>query len=147
PVAPAPLDAAVQSEGPRGRRTIPIVDFHRLPGDTPQVDTNLQHDELITAVDLPASTVASRSHYVKVRDRASYAFALVSAAVALDAPDGTIRAASIALGGVAHKPWGGIGGGRSVSGERANRESIRGAAGLALTGGRAYDDRAVRTCV
>jgi len=138
-VALAALDAIVLVEGPRGRRAIPIVDFHRLPGDTPQMDTNLQHDELITAVDLPASTVVSRSHYIKVRDRASYAFALVSAAVALDAPDGTIRAARIALGGVAHKPWRAIEAERSLNGQRANEESFRRAAELALTGARGYE--------
>jgi xanthine dehydrogenase YagS FAD-binding subunit len=138
-VALAALDAVVRVEGPGGSRTIPIVDFHRLPGDTPQLDTNLQRDELITAVDLPASAVAARSHYIKVRDRASYAFALVSAAVALDAPDGTIRAARIALGGVAHKPWRAIDAERSLAGQRANEDSFRGAAELALSGARGYE--------
>jgi xanthine dehydrogenase YagS FAD-binding subunit len=138
-VALAALDAVVQVEGPRGRRSIPVVDFHRLPGDSPAIDTNLQPEELITAVDLPASPVASSSHYVKVRDRASYAFALVSAAVALDAPDGTIRAARIALGGVAHKPWRAIDAERSLDGQRANEDSFRRAAELALVGARGYE--------
>ena len=137
-VALAALDALVRVEGPRGARTIPIVDFHRLPGDSPQVDTNLQHGELITAVDVPASAVAARSHYIKVRDRASYAFALVSAAVALDAADGTIRSARIALGGVAHKPWRALEAERSLGGQRLNEESFRRAAELALTGARGY---------
>jgi xanthine dehydrogenase YagS FAD-binding subunit len=138
-VALAALDAVVRVEGPRGPRTIPIVDFHRLPGESPQIDTNLQRDELITAVDLPASPVAARSHYIKVRDRASYAFALVSAAVAFDAQDGTIRSARIALGGVAHKPWRAAEAERSLAGQRANEESFRRAAELALTGARGYE--------
>ena len=82
-VALAALDAVVRVQGPKGERTIPIADFHRLPGNTPNVDTNLQPNELITAVDLPAMPFATRSHYLKVRDRASYAFALVSVAAAL----------------------------------------------------------------
>jgi xanthine dehydrogenase YagS FAD-binding subunit len=104
-VALAALDAVVQVDGPQGRRAIPLVDFHRLPGNTPHIDTNLGRDELIVAVDLPASTLARRSYYLKVRDREQYAFALTSAAVALDVQAGTVRAARIALGGVAHKPW------------------------------------------
>jgi len=138
-VALSALDAVVQVEGPRGRRVIPIVDFHRLPGDSPQIDTNLQRDELITAVDLPASSLAARSHYIKVRDRASYAFALVSAAVALDAPGGTIRAARIALGGVAHNPWRATSAERFLSGRPANESSFRRAAELALDGARGYE--------
>ena len=138
-VALSALDAVVQVEGPRGRRIIPIVDFHRLPGDSPQIDTNLQRDELITAVDLPASSLAARSHYIKVRDRASYAFALVSAAVALDAPGGTVRAARIALGGVAHKPWRATSAERFLSGRPANESSFRRAAELALDGARGYE--------
>ncbi len=138
-VALSALDAVVQVEGARGKRAIPIVDFHRLPGDSPQIDTNLQRDELITAVELPASVLAARSHYIKVRDRASYAFALVSAAVALDAPGGTVRAARIALGGVAHKPWRATSAERLLIGRPANESSFRGAADLALDGARGYE--------
>jgi xanthine dehydrogenase YagS FAD-binding subunit len=138
-VALSALDAVVQVEGARGRRAIPIVDFHRLPGDSPQIDTNLQRDELITAVDLPASALAARSHYIKVRDRASYAFALVSAAVALEAPNGTVRAARIALGGVAHKPWRAASAERFLIGRPANESSFRRAAELALDGARGYE--------
>jgi xanthine dehydrogenase YagS FAD-binding subunit len=138
-VALSALDAVVQVEGPQGKRAIPIVDFHRLPGDTPSIDTNLQRDELITSVDLPASGLAARSHYIKVRDRASYAFALVSAAVALDAADGTIRAARIALGGVAHKPWRATSAERSLVGGPANEASFRRAADLAMEGARGYE--------
>src|SRR5262245_3332842 len=106
-VALAALDAVVQVQGSQGARSVPFADFHRLPGDTPHVDTNLGRDELITAIDLPAASAvfAPSSYYLKVRDRASYAFALVSVAAALDVQDGTIRQARVALGGVAHKPW------------------------------------------
>jgi xanthine dehydrogenase YagS FAD-binding subunit len=104
-VALAVLDAVVRVTGPGGERTIPISEFHRLPGDTPHLDTNLRPDELITAVDLPAKGFARNHTYLKVRDRHSYAFALVSAAVALDMDGGRIREARLALGGVAHKPW------------------------------------------
>src|SRR5205814_1012664 len=105
-VALAALDAIVHVRGPNGEREIPMTDFHRLPGDTPERDTNLKPDELIIAVDLPSMPFATRSHYLKVRDRASYAFALVSVAAALDLDsDKTIKAARVALGGVAHKPW------------------------------------------
>ena len=91
--------------GAEGERAIPFADFHRLPGTTPNVDTNLQPNELITAVDLPAIPFATRSHYLKVRDRASYAFALVSVAAALEMEGEKSNAARVALGGVAHKPW------------------------------------------
>lgn len=106
-VALRALDATVHVRAANGERTIPFADFHRLPGDTPDVDTTLQPGELVTHITLPdARRFAQRFEYVKVRDRLSYAFALVSVAAALDlAADGTVRAARIALGGVAHKPW------------------------------------------
>jgi xanthine dehydrogenase YagS FAD-binding subunit len=104
-VALAALDAVVQVSGPAGNRSIPIAGFHRLPGNQPQFDTVLQPAELITAIDLPPPAFARHSHYLKVRDRSSYAFALVSVAAALDIADGKVRQARIALGGVAHKPW------------------------------------------
>lgn len=104
-VAMAALDAEVRVLGPDGGRTIPFVDLHRLPGDTPERDTVLEHGELITAIDLPARPLARRSAYRKVRDRASYAFALVSVAAALDVKDGVIVDACVAFGGVAHAPW------------------------------------------
>jgi xanthine dehydrogenase YagS FAD-binding subunit len=104
-VAMIALDAIVRVLGPKGERTIPLVGFHRLPGDEPQRDTVLEHGELITAVDLPSLPFAARSRYRKVRDRASYAFALVSVAAAIDVADGVIRDARIAFGGVAHAPW------------------------------------------
>ena len=104
-VAMAAFDAYVNVRGPDGERRIPIEVLHRLPGDTPQRDTTLEHGELITSVDLPPVDFFSNSKYRKVREQASYAFALVSVAAALDIEDGVIRDARIALGGVAHKPW------------------------------------------
>ena len=104
-VALAALDAVVHISGKNGARAIPIVDFHRLPGDTPNLETNLQPDELITAVDVPSLPFAQNSRYYKARDRASYAFALVSVAAALEVENGTIKNVRLALGGVAPKPW------------------------------------------
>jgi xanthine dehydrogenase YagS FAD-binding subunit len=104
-VALAALDANVNITGPSGDRRLAFTDFHRLPGDTPEIDTNLQPGELITSVDLPASSSGLPSAYRKVRDRASYAFALVSVAAALKVEDGIIREVRLALGGVSHKPW------------------------------------------
>jgi xanthine dehydrogenase YagS FAD-binding subunit len=91
--------------GRGGSREIPLTAFHRLPGDTPHVETELKLGELITAVTVPSNGVAARSHYRKVRDRASYAFALVSVAAGLEMEGGTIKDVRLALGGVAHKPW------------------------------------------
>lgn len=127
-VALAALDATVRVEGPNGERQIPISDFHRLPEDTPQIDTVLQHDELIVAVDLPNSPFAARSHYLKVRDRASYAFALVSVAAALDIDNGTIKAARVAMGGVAHKPWRAVAAEKILVGAKANEQTFAAAA-------------------
>jgi len=104
-VALAAFDAVVRTEGPDGSRQVPLVDFHRLPGDEPERDTVLERGELITAVDLPPLPVAARSRYRKVRDRASYAFALVSVAAAIEVSDGVVSDVRIALGGVSHKPW------------------------------------------
>jgi len=105
-VALVALDAVVRVQGPGGERAIPLVDFYRLPGDTPERDTVLAHGELITAIDLPPLAFAARSRYRKVRDRASYAFALVAVAAALAVTDdGTVRDVRLALGGVAPKPW------------------------------------------
>ena len=106
PVAMAALDAVVHTRRPNGgERTIPLADFHVSYGEDPARETVLEHGELITAVELPATPWFARSHYLKVRDRASYEFALASAAVALDLDGGRIRAARVALGGVGTKPW------------------------------------------
>ncbi len=104
-VALAALEARVLATGTTGERSIGFADFHRLPGDTPQIDTNLRADEIITAIELPAKGFAGHYSYLKIRDRLSYAFALVSIAAALDIDRGVIREARLALGGVAHKPW------------------------------------------
>jgi xanthine dehydrogenase YagS FAD-binding subunit len=104
-VALAALDAVVEVRSVRGTHRLPITEFHRLPGDTPQRDTNLGAGELITAVELPPSRYAQHSNYLKLRDRASYAFALVSVAVGIEMDDERIAAAGLALGGVAPKPW------------------------------------------
>jgi xanthine dehydrogenase YagS FAD-binding subunit len=127
-VALAALDAVVHVQGASGERTIPLVAFHRLPGDEPQHDTVLQHGELITAVELPPMPFAVRSHYRKVRDRASFAFALVSVAAALDIADGVVRDVRIALGGVAHKPWRATAAEAALRGAPATEESFRHAA-------------------
>ncbi|RYG62927.1 xanthine dehydrogenase family protein subunit M [bacterium] len=100
------LDAVVRVRGANGKeRSIPVQDFHRLPGDTPQKDNNLEHGELIIAIEIPKNNFAAKSYYLKVRDRASYAFALVAVAVALEMKGDTIERARVVLGGVAHKPW------------------------------------------
>jgi xanthine dehydrogenase YagS FAD-binding subunit len=99
------LDATVHVTSSVGDRAIPIADFHRLPGDTPQIDTNLRPNEIITAIELPPQGFASNYSYLKIRDRLSYAFALVSIAAALELDGGAIKQARFALGGVAHKPW------------------------------------------
>lgn len=104
-VALVALDADVELLGRRGQRTIPLDHLHRLPGHTPHVDTVLERGELITAILIPDTPMARRSHYLKVRDRASFEFALASAAVALDIDGYTIREGRVAVGGVATKPW------------------------------------------
>ena len=104
-VALAALDAVVHVRGAEGERSIPILEFHRLPGDRPDVDTHLKPDELILSIELPEKGFSTHYEYLKVRDRPSYAFALVSVAAALEVEDGTIKEIRVALGGVAHKPW------------------------------------------
>src|SRR5207253_5725668 len=104
-IALAALDATVVISSNKGDRRIPFLDFHRLPGNTPEKDNNLQRGEMITAIEVPDNAFAKNSLYVKIRDRASYAFALVSVAAALDIKGSTIQNARLAMGGVAHKPW------------------------------------------
>lgn len=133
-VALAALDAQIEVRQASGLRRIPIDAFHRLPGTTPERDTELRHDELITAVLLPASPFAAHSHYLKVRDRASYEFALVSVAAAFDLEGDRVRDARIALGGVAHKPW------RARAAERALVGRTLDAATLAAAGRAAIED-------
>ena len=137
-VAMAALDATVQVKGPNGERTIPFVDFHRLPGDAPQKDTNLNPGELITYITLPALPFATHSHYLKVRDRASYAFALVSVASALDIQGGVVKQARIALGGVAHKPWRAEKAEKILVGKPANETTFHIAAEEAVRGAHTF---------
>jgi len=128
-VALAALDALVHLEGPNGRRTMKLVDLHRLPGGRPDVETELATHELITAIELPALPFATRSTYRKVRDRASYAFALVSVAAALDLDaDCRVRDVRLAMGGVAHKPWRALKAEGALRGQQAVRENFRAAA-------------------
>ncbi len=127
-VALAALDATVEVLGPDGPRAIPFGQFHRLPGDTPERDTNLARGEVITALLLPPAGAAQRSAYVKVRERSSYAFALVSVGVALELVDGVLGEVRIALGGVAHKPWRDAGAELLLQGRRPDREAFRAAA-------------------
>ena len=128
-VALAALDAVVHLEGPSGTRSVPLVDFHRLPGGRPDLESAIEPGELITAVELPALSFAARSTYRKVRDRASYAFALVSVAGALEVTaDGTVRDVRLALGGVAHKPWRAWTAEKALRGQPATEVSFRAAA-------------------
>ena len=137
-VAMAALDAVVRVQGPKGEREIDFAEFHRLPGEHPEHETNLQPDEIITAVDLPALPWAKTSHYLKVRDRASYAFALVSVAAALEIEDGKIKTARVALGGVAHKPWRAKEAEEKLVGEKADEATFKAAAEAALKHAKGY---------
>jgi xanthine dehydrogenase YagS FAD-binding subunit len=123
-VALAALDAVVHVVGPDGPRTIPLVDFHRLPGGQPELETMLQSDELIVAVALPPPPPGARSSYRKVRDRASYAFALVSVAASLTISDGRLERVRIALGGIAPKPWRALRAETALTGELATRDAF-----------------------
>jgi len=128
-VALAALDAIIHLQGPAGTRSVKLVDLHRLPDDRPDIETVLQAGELIVAVEVPALPWARRSAYRKVRDRASYAFALFSVAAALDlTKDGAVRSARVALGGVAHKPWRATRAEAALRGKPANEESFHAAA-------------------
>jgi len=131
-VALAALEAKVHVAGPSGERAIAFADFHRLPGDTPQRDSNLNPNEIITAIELPAKGFAANYSYLKIRDRLSYAFALVSVAAALDLEGGSIKEARLALGGVAHKPWRDPEAEAALCGQPANEAAFERAAGLLL---------------
>jgi xanthine dehydrogenase YagS FAD-binding subunit len=128
------LDATVRTQGPKGERAIPFADFHLVPGDTPNRETALEHGELITAIDVPTAAWAKKSTYLKVRDRASYEFALASAAVALDIADGVIQTARIALGGVATKPWRATGAEKVLLGQKPSAELFAAAGEAAMKG-------------
>ena len=128
-VALAALDATVKVRNPSGQeRSIPFADFHRLPGDTPEEETNLEPGELIVAIELPKNNFAKNSYYLKVRDRASYAFALVSVAAALELEGKRIKQVRIAMGGVAHKPWRALEAEKILVGHEATLENFKRAA-------------------
>jgi xanthine dehydrogenase YagS FAD-binding subunit len=137
-VALAALDAKVHVAGPARERTIAFCEFHRLPGNTPQHDTNLHRDEIVTAVELPARGFAANYTYLKLRDRLSYAFALVSVAAALALDGRTIKEARLALGGVAHKPWRDTAAEAALRGQAADRAAFTQAADLVLRDARGY---------
>jgi xanthine dehydrogenase YagS FAD-binding subunit len=138
-VALAALDATVHVKGAGGERTIPINDFHLLPGDTPYLETSLRPDELITSIQIPPLSFAKNSRYRKVRDRASYAFALVSVAAAIETEGTTIRKVRLALGGVAAKPWRAYRAESVMTGAKASRETFQRAAEAELSGARGYE--------
>ena len=133
-VALAALDAVVIVKGTKGERRILFTDYHRLPGDTPEKDNNLNPDEVITSIDIPANNFQEHSYYLKVRDRSSYAFALISVAAALDVSGGQIKEARIAMGGVAHKPWRTGEAEKFLVGKDPNEANFKEAANIAMKG-------------
>ena len=136
-VALAALNATVNVSGPKGDRKILFTDFHRLPGDTPEKDNTLLKGELVTGITIPANSF-NKNYYLKIRDRASYAFALVSVAVALDINGNTIKNARLAMGGVAHKPWRLTEAEKFLVGKSATKENFSKAAELAMKGAKGY---------
>jgi xanthine dehydrogenase YagS FAD-binding subunit len=141
-VALVALDTAVEVRGPGGQRSVPLMELHRLHADTPHIETVLEPGEVITAITVPANPVARRSHYLKVRDRASFEFAVVSAAVALEMDGGRIRQARVALGGVGTKPWRVSRVEAVLAGASLDPAALRRAAALAAEGalGRGHND-------
>lgn len=137
-VALTALEATVHVAGPSGERKIAFADFHRLPGDTPQRDTNLGRDEIVTAIELPARGFAKNYTYLKIRDRLSYAFALVSVAVGLEMDGRTIRDARFALGGVAHKPWRGEAAEATLRGQAPSPAAFQRAADAVLADAKGF---------
>ena len=138
------LEAVILTNGPQGPRRIAFTDFHVVPGDHPERENILLPGEIITAVELPALPFAAHSHYLKVRDRASYAFALTSAAVALDMAGGSIKQARIALGGVGTKPWRATEAEQALAGKPATDDNFRAAAEAALRGAKTHKDNAFK---
>lgn len=144
-VALAALDANVLVQGADGKtRSVPFADFHRLPGDLPEKDNVLNHGDLITSIELPRSGFAANSYYLKVRDRSSYAFALVSVAAGLELSGGKIKTARLALGGVAHKPWRATDGESALIGKPATMENFRSAADAAMKGAKPLEHNAFK---
>ena len=135
----AALEAVVRVEGTDGTREIKFEDFHRLPGDTPQIDNNLRHDEIITAIDLPEKGFAENHVYLKLRDRASYAFALVAVAAGLELDGDSVKEARIVLGGVAHKPWRNREAEKLLNGKSATKENFQKAAEIIFKDARGFE--------
>jgi xanthine dehydrogenase YagS FAD-binding subunit len=143
-VALAALDAHVIVSGRKGERAIPFADFHRLPGEHPEMDNTLADGELITGVIIPHNKFAKNSYYLKIRDRQSYAFALVSVAAALEIDGGTIKNARLAMGGVAHKPWRLYDAEKALIGKPANEDSFKMAAQIAMQGAKGYENNSFK---
>jgi xanthine dehydrogenase YagS FAD-binding subunit len=143
-VALVALEARIHAQGPGGERTIEFADFHRLPGDTPHIDTNLHADEIITAITLPPQGFSENYTYLKLRDRLSYAFALVSVAVGMELDGSTIKHARFALGGVAHKPWRDKAAETVLNGRAASTANFARAADLLLQGAKGYEHNAFK---
>jgi xanthine dehydrogenase YagS FAD-binding subunit len=134
----AALDAVVIIAGKKGERRIPFTEFHRLPGDHPELDNHLAAGEMITGIEIPDNNFAKNSYYLKVRDRQSYAFALVSVAAALEISNGTIKNARLAMGGVAHKPWRLFDAEKALTGKPATEDTFKMAAQIAMLGAKGY---------
>jgi xanthine dehydrogenase YagS FAD-binding subunit len=143
-VALAALEAKVHVAGPAGERTIAFADFHRLPGNTPEVDTNLKSNEIITAIGIPAQGFAANYSYMKIRDRLSYAFALVSVAAALELEGNRITEARLALGGVAHKPWRNLEAELAMRGKPADAPAFAEAAAVLLRDAKGFAHNAFK---
>lgn len=143
-VAMAALEAVIHVEGPKGKRTISFADFHKLPGDTPHIENALDPGELVAYVDLPKPVAGARSVYLKLRDRASYEFALASAAVVIKVEGGHIRHARVAMGGVGTKPWRSHEAEAALMGKPANAATFRAAAEAALAGAKTRPDNAFK---
>jgi xanthine dehydrogenase YagS FAD-binding subunit len=131
-VALAALDAVVKVQGTSGERSILFTDYHRLPGNTPGKDNNLNRGELVTGIEIPPNNFADKSYYLKVRDRSSYAFALISVAAAIETAGNEIKAVRIALGSVAHKPWRAAEAENALVGKAATEDNFKAAATIAL---------------
>lgn len=138
-VAMAALGATIEVEGPKSKRAIPFSEFHRLPGSTPWLDTTLRADELIVAVTLPPAKFAKNAYYLKIRDRNSYAFALISVAAGLELEGGLIKSAGLALGGVALKPWRDTEAEEALAGKPVGPEAFQHAAGILLRDAKGYE--------
>jgi xanthine dehydrogenase YagS FAD-binding subunit len=140
----AALDAVAIIAGKKGERRIPFTEFHRLPGDHPELDNHLSAGEMIVGIEIPDNNFAKNSYYLKIRDRQSYAFALVSVAAALEISNGVIKGARLAMGGVAHKPWRLFDAEKALLGKPATEESFKQAAQIAMEGAKAYEYNAFK---